>query len=106
MVREWKGILSRYGQSVTLCQGEQSVQLKALVQPVLEESRPQTEPTPLGLGRQERFLYLGPAEHPLDLSTLVEWQGERLRVQRAHLTGGAVCPYWWAVLCPRDEVTA
>ena len=106
MVREWKGILSRYGQSVTLCQGEQSVQLKALVQPVLEESRPQTEPTPLGLGRQERFLYLGPAEHPLHLSPLVEWQGERLRVQRAHLAGGAVCPYWWAVLCPRDEVTA
>ena len=106
MVREWKGILSRYGQSVTLCQGERSVQLKALVQPVLEESRPQTEPTPLGLGRQERFLYLGPAEYPLDLSTLVEWQGERLRVQRAHLAGGAVCPYWWAVLCPRDEVTA
>ena len=56
MVREWKGILSRYGQSVTLRQGEKTVQLRALVQPVLEESRPQAEPTPLGLGRQERFL--------------------------------------------------
>ena len=64
MVREWKGILSRYGQSVTLRQGEKTVQLRALVQPVLEESRPQAEPTPLGLARRERFLYLGPAEHP------------------------------------------
>ena len=107
MTREWKGILSRYGQRVTLRQGEKAVQLRALVQPVLEESRPQAEPTPLGLGRQERFLYLGPAEHPLGRDTLVEWQGERFRVQRAHLAGGTVCPYWWAVLCPGDkEATA
>ena len=52
MVREWKGILGRYGQSVTLRQGEKAVQLRALVQPVLEEGRPQAEPTPLGLGRR------------------------------------------------------
>ena len=106
MTREWRGILSRYGQSVTLRQGEKAVQLRALVQPVLEESRPQAEPTPLGLARRERFLYLGPAEHPLDRDTLVEWRGERFRVQRAHLAGGTGCPYWWAVLRPGDEVTA
>ena len=106
MVRAWKDILARYGQEVALCQGERTARLRAVVQPVLEESRPQAEPTPLGLGRQERFLYLGPAEHPLDRDTLVECQGERFRVQRAHLAGGTVCPYWWAVLRPGDEVTA
>ena len=55
MTREWRGILSRYGQSVTLRQGEKAVQLRALVQPVLEESRPQAEPTPWAWGDRSAF---------------------------------------------------
>ena len=106
MVREWDGILARYGQTVTLLRGEESVTLRAFVQPVLEESRGQREPTPLGVSGQERFLYLGPAGHPLDQETLVQWRGEQFRVRRAHRAGDGICPYWWAVLSPRDEVTA
>ena len=105
MEREGQGILSRYGQQVTLRRGEQSISLKALLQPVLEEEKLQRLPTPLGLGSQEKFLYLGPPNQAVDVDTLMECQGREYRVSRAHRAGEGVCPYWWAVLYPRDEVT-
>lgn len=104
MRRTWKGILYRYGQDVTLSRGEERRTVKALVQPVLDRSGEQEEPSPLGTGRQERFLYLGPVEQPMETDTVVEWQGRRYRVKRTHVAGVEICPYRWAVLCPRDEV--
>ena len=104
MEQTWKGILSQYGQAVTLRQGEDAVSLRAFVQPALDRGTEQEVPTPLGLGRKDRFLYLGPADHPLNTDTLVEWNGCDFRVQSAHLVGEKVCPHWWAMLCPRDEV--
>lgn len=105
MEREWQGILSRFGQQVTLCRGEERVSLKALLQPVLEEGTSQWQPTPLGLGSQEKFLYLGPPDQSVDTDTLVEYEGREYRVSRAHRVGDGVCPYWWAALYPRGEVT-
>ena len=102
---EWQGILSRYGQQVLVRRGEEQVSLRAFLQPVLEKSTPQQEPTPLGLGSREKFLYLGPPEQPLDLDTFVTCRGREYRVQNAHRVGDGVCPYWWAVLYPRDEVS-
>ena len=104
MEQTWKGILNRYGQEVTLRRGEDEVSLRAFVQPALDRKTEQEAPTPLGLGRKDRFLYLGPGDHPLDTDTLVEWNGHELRVQSAHLVGENVCPHWWAMLFPRDEV--
>lgn len=104
MDREWKEILARFGQEVTLCKVEEKTSLRAFVQPVLDRGKDQENPTPLGLERQDRILYLGPAENSLDLDTLVEWKGREYRVQSAHLVGEGVCPHWWAMLYPRDEV--
>lgn len=104
MQREWDGILEKFGQAVTLRKGEEEIPLRAFIQPALDRGRDQQAPAPLGLGRQDRFLYLGPAGHPLDLDTLVEWKGKDYRVQSAHLVGEGVCPHWWAMLYPRDEV--
>lgn len=106
MEREWRGILNRYGQQVILYRGEEEVPLRALLQPVLEEHNDQQLPTPLGMSRQERLLYLGPPDQMLDLDTLVECGGQQYRVSNAHRVGRGVCPYWWAVLYPRDEVEA
>lgn len=106
MDREWKGILARFGQKITLCKGGERTSLRAFVQPVLDRGKDQERPTPLGLRRQERVLYLGPAENSLDLDALVEWKGREYRVQSAHLMGEGVCPHWWAMLYPRDEVGA
>ena len=104
MEQTWKGILSRYGQQVTLRRGEDEVSLRAFVQPALDRGKRQELPTPLGLGGQDRFLYLGPEEHPMNTDTLVEWNGREFRVQSAHRVGENVCPHWWAMLYPRDEV--
>lgn len=104
MEQTWKGILGRYGQAVTLRRGEDAVSLRAFVQPALDRGVEQEVPGPLGLGRKDRFLYLGPGDHPLDTDTLVEWGGQEFRVRSAHLVGENVCPHWWAVLYPRDEV--
>lgn len=103
MEREWRGILARYGQAVTLQTGTERVSLRAFVQPARDRGRDQEVPSPRGLGRQDRFLYLGPPEHPLDGETLVECGGQRYRVQAAHRMGEGVCPHWWAVLYPREE---
>ena len=104
MEQEWKGILARFGQAVTLWKNGENHSLRAFVQPAMDRGRDQEVPGPLGLGRQDRFLYLGPSDHPVDLDTVVEWKGREYRVQSAHLMGEGVCPYWWAMLYPRDEV--
>lgn len=103
MERMWSNILNRFGQEVSLRRGEDTVFLRALVQPILDRGEEQEVPSPLGLERQDRFRYIGPAEHALDLDTLVEWKGQDYRVRSAHLVGEGVCPHWWAVLYPREE---
>lgn len=103
MERLWSDILERFGEDVTLRKGEVDTPGRALVQPLLERGKEQELPGPLGLERQERFRYLGPAGLPLDLDTVVAWKGKEYRVQRAHLMGEGVCPHWWAVLRPREE---
>ena len=105
MEREWRGILNRFGQQVILYRGEKQIPVRAFLQPVPEEGTPQRVPTPLGLGSREKFLYLGPPDQKVDTDTLVEWGGREYRVSRASKIGGSVCPYWWAVLYPRDEVS-
>ena len=104
MERLWAEILEQFGQDVTLRKGEEDCSLKALVQPVLDRSVDQEVPSSLGLGCQDRLRYMGPAGYPLDLDTLVVWKDREYRVRSAHLAGEGVCPYWWAMLYPRDEV--
>lgn len=103
MDRIWRGLLNRYGQEVTLRNGGKAVTVRAFVQPILEQSKSQQTPSLLGLERQDRLRYLGPADCPLDLDTLVERQGTQYRVLAAHLAGEGICPHWWAVLIPGEE---
>ncbi len=103
MERAWRSILSRYGQRAALLQGAQQVQVRAILQPVADRERDQEVPSPLGERRQERVLYLGPGDSPLDTDTVVQWGDRQFRVQRAHLAGAEVCPHWWAMLYPREE---
>ena len=102
MERIWSDILDRFGQNVTL-QGEEETVCKALIQPWLERKTEQEPHGPLGLGRKDLFRYLGPPEYPVGLDTIGVWKGQAYRVQSAHILGEGICPYWWAVLYPRDE---
>lgn len=103
MQRLWEDILKRFGQRVTLRSGEREMPVQALIQPCLEEKREQEAPGPLGLERQDRLRYMGPADCHLDLDTLVVWKGREYRVQSARLVGERICSHWWAILRPRDE---
>jgi hypothetical protein len=103
MDRAWRAILARYGQEVTVRgeKGEMGQTVRAFLQPVLEKDEVQTVPSPLGLRREDRFLYLGPADVPLTArESLVEWQGQTLEVQSAHPVGTDRAGHWWAVLRP------
>ena len=106
MEREWQAILSRYGQPVTvyLPRQEEGAQTRAIVQPVLTVGEDQRVPSPLGLRREDRFLYLGPAQVPLEEGGWVVWRGERYTVQAAHPLGsGTEDHHWWAMLRPREK---
>lgn len=101
MDREWSAILNRFGQTV----GVDGREVKAFLQPVLEKGEGQVRPSPLGLRREDRLLYLGPADVPLQAGvSRVEANGRDYVVQSAHPVGTAVPHHWWAVLRPRDEV--
>ena len=106
MGREWSAILARYGQSVTVYPSSDAdpVGLKAFLQPVLEKGEGQECPSPLGLRREDRFLYLGPADTALNAGvSRVEWDGQSYDVQSAHPVGAGVTHHWWAVLRPCDK---
>ena len=61
-------------------------------------------PTALGLRREDRFLYLGPAELALTAGeSRVYWNGQDYEVQSAHPVGGTKTHHWWAVLRPVDR---
>lgn len=103
MEQVWVDILERFGEDVTLHKKEVDIPLKALIQPCLKREREQERPGPLGIGRRDYFLYMGPAQVDIPLDTVVEWRGKEYRVEHAHLVGERVCPHWWAALYPREE---
>lgn len=103
MDREWQAILARYGQTVTVYTPDtpEGVAVRAMLQPVLERSGEQAVPSPLGVRREDRFLYLGPKGTELQAGkSRVECQGTEYQVQAAHLVGDC---HWWAVLRPCDK---
>ena len=106
MEHAWKTILAQYGQRVTVYpDGEGTgVTLNAFLQPVLDQGKEQTVPSPLGMKRQDRFLYLGPASRPLTPRlSRVTWAGQNFEVQAAQPVGGKRTHHWWAVLRLQDR---
>lgn len=86
MGREWAGILRRYGQEVTVRRGDTSVQVRAFLQEVEEDE--QLVPSPLGMRREERAVYFGPADVPLiPRESAVEWKGRAYEVRAAREVG-------------------
>ena len=106
MDREWQAILNRYGRTVTVYPEPNGggISLRAFLQPVLEKGEGQESPSPLGLRREDRFLYLGPADTRLQAGvSRVEWGGQDYEVQSAHPVGTEAVHHWWAMLRPRDK---
>ena len=79
------------------------------MQPVRDQGTPQRLPSPLGLRREDRFLYLGPPQPALEGGTgdWVEWAGRGYEVVSAHpVFVGETVSHLWALLRPRDEEVA
>lgn len=55
MEREWAALLARYGQSVALHRGEETVRTQAFLQPVTERDRAQEAPSPWVCGVRTAF---------------------------------------------------
>ena len=107
MDREWREILSRYGQTVRVfAPGEEGgTGVRAFLQPLLEKGLEQTVPSPLGMRREDRLLYLGPPDVPLTpRQSGVVWQDRRYEVQNAHpIAAAGAVHHWWAVLRPVER---
>ncbi len=102
-------VVAQWGQAVTVHDPDGTEKTgKAFIQPVLDrrEDWKQEVPTPLGLRRRDRFLYLGePTLSMVDMEGgWVTWMGQAYTVQAAQpiYTGGTLS-HWWGVLTPRDE---
>lgn len=100
-------VLRRYGKPAALYRNGQVHVATAIVQPILDKIF-QWSPSPLGRISQDRFLYLGCPEMPLDgLNDIdfLEWDGQRFNVMTTHcvqLRGTTL--YQWAVLTLRENL--
>ena len=95
MDRQWEAILRRYGQSVEVCTDGERRQVKAFVQHVTDTDE-QLVPSPLGLRREERVLYLGPVQVSLcPRKSAVRWGGADYEVCSTRNVEGH---HVWAVL--------
>lgn len=101
-------VLDRYGQEVTVCYGDgrPGRVARAVLQPVMErrEDWRQEVPTPLGLVRKDRFLYLGEPEVSLEGCDCLLWDGRAFflrNVQPIYI--GEVLSHWWAMAGAESE---
>lgn len=100
MKQEWAAILARYGQHVTVTGHGGAVRVKAFLQNVLDREE-QLVPSPAGLRREERVLYLGPADVTLEpLCSVVTWNGADYEVRSARSVGDG--HHVWAILQRRE----
>ena len=102
------GLLARYGQAVAVERRDtgETAAGRAFLQPILDrrEDWKQRRPTPLGLARKDRFLYLGEPGLPLSMGNKVTSLGVDYEVQAAQpIRVGENLSHWWAVLRVRDR---
>lgn len=102
--RLWQTMLEQYGQKVTLRGEKEDREVRAFFQSV-REKKPGESPSPLGVGPEGLYLYLGPAGESLEDVTGISWDGRDFEIlrQRTVLVGDEVF-YRWALCWERDEV--
>lgn len=106
-MRSFEKILVRYGAPVTIFPdgtGE-GITAMALIQPIRDKDR-QNVPSPLGWRKDERWLYLGEPDIPLEVGEggFVRAGAREFEVYSARRVdlGRETC-HWWGILVPREE---
>ena len=105
MKRQLHHILARYGQSVQIRVGEETIQTRAFFQPLKEKSEQVPgEVTSLGWLDTRMWLYLG--QEQVSEGDTVTWEGTDFTVctSRPYFIGNEV-HHWWAVLKAAKEET-
>ncbi len=109
MEQEFQQLLTKYGQTMTIQYGldGELVETKAFLEPVLDrrEEWEQRVPTAIGIVRQDRFIYLGDPNVPMDTvgDGHILCRGKVYYVQTAQeIYVGDVRSHWWAILRVRD----
>ena len=109
MTGAWSRILEKYGQKVAVYKenAETGTVCRAFLQPALERRGEgyQTLPTPLGLVRQDQWIYLGSPAVPLDAlgDGYVAWGEKKFSICAAQpVYLGDELAYWWGLLVIRD----
>ena len=100
MRRMLEHILAQYGSEMTLHMAEGERRVRAFLQPVTAKGLEAARRTIQELGEipEERYLYIGPAQTPLQEDDSVEFQAERYRVCRAQtLVVADEALYVWAL---------
>lgn len=98
-------ILRRCGQAVTLRRTDGAEETAvAILQPILRQDDRQNLPQPQGLEREDRFLYLGPPDKPLEAGEWVRCREQDYAVCQAQpIYIGREISHWWAVLRPEAD---
>ena len=98
-------ILEAYGQTVTATVDGEEQTWRAFVQPVLRErSAEERAYTPIGDVDERQWLYIGPADRPLERGERLQWGGKALVVRESAVVyGGTEIIYRRAVLLPDRE---
>ena len=100
-------ILARYGSEVLVCtdKEDQGVAARALIQPIRDKVR-RNVASPLGWGKDERWLYLGQPEVSIDVGPegVLRWGDQTFSVFSARKVclGRESC-HWWGILVPKEE---
>lgn len=101
--RLWESMTEQYGQRVTL-HGEEDREIRAFFQPI-KEHKPGESPSPLGVGPQGLYLYLGPAGEDLEGVDEILWDGRAFEIlRRRAVPVGDTVFYRWALCRELDEV--
>ena len=99
--------LARFGRKMMLYtkQHPEGIMVKAMLQPVRDRGAAKAVPTPLGWERQDRFVYIGPAQVSLeDGNCRLEADGVRYRMYTAQpVYAGDQLTHWWAMFDRKEQ---
>ena len=102
----FQAILNTHGKEVQIDTAEGQKTVRAFVQRIRKkETHIPEEETNLGAADLRRWLYIGPADQPLESSSRLSFGGQAYIVQTAEaIYVGTKQTHWWAILQPEREM--
>ena len=101
----FQAILNTHGKEVQINTAEGQKTVRAFVQKIRKKETHIPEETNLGAADLRRWLYIGPADQPLESRSRLSFDGQSYIVQTAEaIYVGTKQTHWWAILQPEREM--